>query len=234
MKRPLVVCLVAAVSVSCSEGSRMPTELTVDDQVILKPELAAAITVTPSVTGATVDTDKEDYAPGEVVTIIGSGWAAGETVHLNLVEDPVADGPHDWDVTADENGLFTDASFSPGTQHIGVTFTLSATGATSGTSQAVFTDGNVRVRAAGTGGVAATISWQRYNSTNCTGPVANSGTFSAITTGNGTDLPGGASNSQSLRLSAGTVDGHQFVIGLRQVSRQIRIILRASRDARQR
>src|SRR5438477_6112059 len=34
---------------------------------------------------ATVKTDRQDYAPGETVTITGSGWQPGETVTLTLV-----------------------------------------------------------------------------------------------------------------------------------------------------
>ena len=35
---------------------------------------------------ATVKTDKDDYAPGQFVTITGSGWQPGETVNLTLHE----------------------------------------------------------------------------------------------------------------------------------------------------
>lgn len=131
---PFAALAVLAAAVACSESSQSPTGL--------YEFPAAAITVDPSPTGATVDTDKEDYFPGDVVTIVGTGWAPGETVHLHLSEVPVADGPHDWDVVADANGDFVDTSFSPGTQHLGVTFTLTATGETSGTATATFTDGN--------------------------------------------------------------------------------------------
>src|SRR5205823_3734093 len=37
---------------------------------------------------ATVKTDLSDYAPGETVTITGSGWQPGETVTLHLQEVP--------------------------------------------------------------------------------------------------------------------------------------------------
>src|SRR6187399_571279 len=36
---------------------------------------------------ATVETDKDDYYPGDIVTIDGSGWEPGETVTLNIVSD---------------------------------------------------------------------------------------------------------------------------------------------------
>jgi hypothetical protein len=134
------------------------------------------IIVVTSPTGATVNTDQEDYAPGQVVTIVGKGWTAGETVHLNLTENPVADGPHDWDVTADADGAFADTTFSPDTQHIGVTFTLSATGPLSGSAVASFTDGNV---AAKTTGVSITVNWRFFGNSACTGSPTASGSFTA-------------------------------------------------------
>src|SRR5688572_2429459 len=33
-----------------------------------------------STTGATIETNKDDYSPGEVVHLVGRGWGAGETV----------------------------------------------------------------------------------------------------------------------------------------------------------
>ena len=141
-KTPAFVPLALLFAAACSETTSTPVE-SQPTRPDLPTTVAAAITVKPSVTGATVDTDKEDYFPGETVIMMGAGWAPGEVVHLNLVEEPVADGAHDWDVMADADGKFTDTSFAPGVQHLGVTFTLTATGATSGTSVAVFTDGNV-------------------------------------------------------------------------------------------
>src|SRR5712691_9237565 len=35
---------------------------------------------------ATVTTDKVDYQPGDTVVITGTGWQAGETVALTIVE----------------------------------------------------------------------------------------------------------------------------------------------------
>ena len=35
----------------------------------------------------TIQSDKADYAPGELVTLTGSGWGAGESVHINVDDD---------------------------------------------------------------------------------------------------------------------------------------------------
>src|SRR5881397_1627107 len=90
---------------------------------------------------ATVVTDKGDYSPGENVVITGSGWEPGETVVLILHEDPQLDPDLQLTAFADENGDFTNKDFSVDVFDIGVTFTLTATGGSSGlTAETTFTD----------------------------------------------------------------------------------------------
>src|SRR5947208_751935 len=90
---------------------------------------------------ATVATDKADYAPGENVVITGTGWEPGETVVLVLHEDPTLDPDLELTAVADENGDFTNTDFSVDVFDIGVTFTLGATGTSSGmTAETTFTD----------------------------------------------------------------------------------------------
>src|SRR5437870_2850332 len=90
---------------------------------------------------ATVATDKADYAPGQTVVITGSGWEPGETVVLILHEEPQLDPDLQLTAFADANGDFTNADFSVDVFDIGVTFTLTATGGSSGlTAETTFTD----------------------------------------------------------------------------------------------
>ena len=35
----------------------------------------------------TIQSDKDDYAPGELVTLTGSGWQPGETVNIKVNDD---------------------------------------------------------------------------------------------------------------------------------------------------
>ena len=51
---------------------------------------------------ATIKTDKDDYAPGELAVITGSGWQPGEEVTLLFQEDPAV---HEatCDIVADNN-----------------------------------------------------------------------------------------------------------------------------------
>jgi len=91
---------------------------------------------------ATISTDKPDYAPGEVVIITGSGWMPGETVSMILHEESEFSEP---DVTllsdADTDGNIINAVWAPDINDIGLTFTLTATGQTSGlTAETTFTD----------------------------------------------------------------------------------------------
>src|SRR5438093_4259914 len=101
----------------------------------------AALAVPAS--AATVATDKPDYAPGQTVTITGSGWEPGETVVLVLHEDPEIDTDLQLTAVADANGDFTNTDFAVDVFDIGVTFTLNATGVSSGqTAETTFTDAN--------------------------------------------------------------------------------------------
>ena len=93
---------------------------------------------------ATVKTDKDDYAPGEFVTITGKGWQPGETVNLILRE--VGTGAMDTPLNAiaQPDGTIRNDFWAPNESHLGVRFYLTAVGAGS-QAQTTFTDGN-RVR----------------------------------------------------------------------------------------
>ena len=93
---------------------------------------------------ATVKTDKDDYAPGEIVTFTGSGWQPGETVTLKVSED--ADTHNDFDLTAvaDEFGNIVNTEFYPREDdtyhHMGMRFYAAAKGIASN-ALTTFTDG---------------------------------------------------------------------------------------------
>src|SRR5262245_31833489 len=91
---------------------------------------------------ATVSTNKPDYVPGEVVVITGTGWQPGETVSLLLEEEPANYHPLTLSAVADESGNLRNDDFIVREHDLGATFTLTATGLTSGeTVQMTFTDG---------------------------------------------------------------------------------------------
>src|SRR3990172_3701760 len=94
--------------------------------------LVAASATCVTLVIADVWTDKPDYPPGATVTITGDGMLPGETV---VVEVYFPDGTlaQSHEVTADENGDFTDSYVLPGLDNPVVgTYTVIATGVTSG------------------------------------------------------------------------------------------------------
>ena len=96
---------------------------------------------------ATVTTDLDDYYPGQYVIITGTGWQPGETVTLHFDEEPKPSTcvlPHDLTAVADANGNIYNNQFLIKENHIGVKFTMTATGQSSGlTATRIFTDANV-------------------------------------------------------------------------------------------
>jgi hypothetical protein len=88
---------------------------------------------------ASVKTDKNDYAPGEVVTITGSGWQPGETVALTLIESPLLDTHPPMTAVADANGNIVNTQFSPDEHDLNIRFYLTAVGSQT-MAQNTFTD----------------------------------------------------------------------------------------------
>src|ERR687897_390056 len=81
--------------------------------MIVFPAMAFAETIAPDGTTSaslppTIQSDKEDYAPGELVTLTGSKWQANESVNI-VVNDSVGNPwSRDVTVTADASGAITD------------------------------------------------------------------------------------------------------------------------------
>jgi uncharacterized repeat protein (TIGR01451 family) len=88
---------------------------------------------------ATVKTDRGDYAPGETVTITGSGWQPAETVTLLLQEVPKIHKSVTLTATADSAGNIFNNQWAPDKHDFGVLFYLSAKGSRS-EAQNEFTD----------------------------------------------------------------------------------------------
>ena len=161
----------------------------------------------------TISSDKDDYPPGGAVILTGTNWQPGEIVHIRVNDDAGETWRRDVDVIADGNGSIRDEFLLP--EWFVATYTVTATGPVSGIATATFTDGSVRVQTIGSSGTPATVGWVLYNSMNCAlgtevaGP-SGSGSISAGTSGNGTDVGTGATASQSLKLTAGTLSGFAF------------------------
>ena len=90
----------------------------------------------------TLKTDKDDYAPGEVALITGSGWQPGEEVTLVFQEDPAVHPDYTLTLTADGEGNISHDAWAPEEHDLGVRFYLMATGVQSQRrAQTTFTDG---------------------------------------------------------------------------------------------
>jgi hypothetical protein len=167
------------------------------------PELAVG---TDPTTGASVSTDKDDYAPGDSAVISGAGWAAGETVHLSLTRDPATSEETGWDVEADEHGTFS-TGFRVLDTDAGVIFTLKATGPVSGSVvETVFTDGNIKVTAT-PAGVSFTLTAVGFTDAACTAGARNLASATATSFSFGV----GSSNFVKMTASGASSAGGSFV-----------------------
>ena len=152
-----------------------------------------------------IQSDQLDYAPGSTVTLSGGNWQPGESVHVFVDDTNGHTWNHSADVTADENGAIQDVFDLP-TSFVAI-YDVTATGDASGVATTTFTDGNVNVKSVGVG--TAPVSYRLFSTTNCTG-ASTTGSITATNSGNGTAIPGGASATQSLQLTAGAVSGATF------------------------
>ena len=152
------------------------------------------------VAAPSITSDKADYAPGELVTLTGAGWQPGESVHINVDDDQTKS----WKRDADAAGAIRDSFNLP--DWFVATYKVTATGATSGTATAGFTDGNVKV---GTNGPSTTLTWSVHSTDNCTGTATTSGS-DAITSRDGTISGLGASSGTAKLSVPATVDSRSF------------------------
>ncbi len=104
---------------------------------------------------ATLKTDKDDYAPGEIVTFTGSGWQPGETVKLTVSEDADTHDDFVFEAVADQFGHIVNTEFYPREDeiyhHMGARFYATARGIAS-EALITFTDaGTLTINFAGDG-----------------------------------------------------------------------------------
>ena len=124
----------------------------------------------------TIQSDKEDYPPGALVTLTGSGWQPGETVNINVNDDVGQTWNRNVNVTADANGNITDQFNLP--DWFVATYYVTATGDSGSVARTTFTDAKVDVRANLSGGQKWDLTWSRYEgkkdapATTCTNGLA--------------------------------------------------------------
>jgi hypothetical protein len=101
---------------------------------------------------ASVTTDKTDYAPGQIVTITGSGFQPNEQVDIYFHEFPEEYPDVFLSAITDQQGKFMVAEFAPQQIDLGRIFTLTAIAQSSGfTAQTAFKDANAKLSLSVTG-----------------------------------------------------------------------------------
>jgi hypothetical protein len=139
LRKAILAILVAA---ACGRDGAITEPKAPKDALLPPPTVFAPALGVDSTTGASIETNQDDYSPGEIVHLVGRGWAAGETVNLHMTEQPDTHADVDTNVVADASGGFSIHFYDVQPHDLGVTFTLSATGLLSNSrAVAVFTDG---------------------------------------------------------------------------------------------
>ena len=109
---------------------------------VKSPLIAFATTTTED--GLSISTDKDDYQPGDVVHLTGSGWQGGDVLDVILVDNPQTHDPIVWSVDVAADGMFHDSTYVVDAGDLDVAFTLTATSRGTGRSLTVqFTDANI-------------------------------------------------------------------------------------------
>ncbi len=127
-------------------------------------------TPTPPPAGPpTIASDLADYNPGATVTLTGSNWQPGESVHIFVNDNVGQTWSRNVDVTADTSGQISDQFQLP--SFFVATYTVVATGATSGTATTTFTDASVSITGANTATVGDTKVYSASISGSCPGPT---------------------------------------------------------------
>jgi MBG domain (YGX type) len=135
---------------------------------------------------ATLTSDQEDYPPYSYVYFHGTGFQAGETVDMIVVElDPTQQSFEPWQVVADENGEIYSSWYIFSPEFIGATLQATATGESSQlTASATFTDasgnGTMTVSPTSVSLGSTTTSGIAFNFRNIAGNTYGAGSFATI------------------------------------------------------
>jgi hypothetical protein len=142
--------------------------------------------------GASISTDKMDYAPGETAHISGRGFQPGEVVRVKIHEDPHTPQERGFDVTADADGNFT-GDYLVMEYDLDMKFIVGARGLTSGaTAQTTMTDANPQTIAVAAPTSVTVLQGATANYGNVTVAVGGNTNPCTVTLGVTTGLPAGA------------------------------------------
>ncbi len=142
--------------------------------------------------GASISTDKMDYAPGETAHISGRGFQPGEVVRLKIHEDPHTPQERGFDATADADGNFT-GDYLVQEYDLDMKFIVGARGLTSGvTAQTTMTDANPQTIAVAAPTSVTVVQGATANYGNATVTIGGNNSPCTVTLGVTAGLPAGA------------------------------------------
>src|ERR671932_1295906 len=148
-----------------------------------------------------ISSDKADYNPGETVTLTGYSWAPGESVHIFVNDDIGQTWSRNVDVTAGDDGVVQDQFQLPTT--FVSDYSVTATGAISGTAKTTFTDGNIKFDLAPTGTTAQFVETVYTSSTSCASGATVKTGYPKTLNGSAGDTVA-VSGTESVRIDAAT------------------------------
>jgi hypothetical protein len=158
--------------------------------------------------------EEADHAPGKTITVTGSHWQPGESVHINVNDNQGNTWGLDVDVTADASGQIQDQIQLP--DWFAATYKVTAMGTQSGVATTSFIDGKVSFRSTYPAPASWTVNYTTHgggsttNNTSCaTGGTDGSKTISPDTTGTASV---GISNKESMRLGTVTLPADSTLV----------------------
>ena len=89
MRRALLVSAAITFAIACTDNITEPVPDRPDvtaGAARANPTVAFATTTTED--GLSISTDKDDYQPGDVVHLTGSGWPASDVLSIRLDDEP--------------------------------------------------------------------------------------------------------------------------------------------------
>jgi VCBS repeat-containing protein len=208
-----LAALSTATDTSSSDSTTTETTTTASDSTTaetMTTESTTDTSITPLPAGPpTIASDKEDYLPGETVTLTGANWIPAEIVHIVVNDDQGQSWSRSVEVVAGADGTVQDQFQLP--NWFVALYRVTATGPLSGTATTTFTDGTVAARNATTTpvGVAITYKLEKYSNTGCTGTPANTNTFTRTgpaSTGSGSSSIA-SGNVESVQVQVTSISG---------------------------
>jgi hypothetical protein len=181
------------------------------------PAIQGADTADPStdtLPSQKIQSEEAVYARGKTVTVRGSNWQPGESVHISVNDDQGKTWSRTVDVTADASGRIQVHFQLP--ERFGATYEVTAMGDQSGVATTSFTDGNVAFSGTSPSPASWTVNYTTHGggSTTDNTPCATGGTDGSklISPGTTGTASVGISNNESMRLGTVSVPADSTLV----------------------